>query len=64
MTGTKRLPYGISDFTDLRRQGCYYADKTQYIPTIEAAGDFLLAQGLQNKARDSHEPRAFFTIIH
>ena len=41
MSGVKRLPYGISDFTDLRRKGCYYADKTQYIPTMEAAGDFL-----------------------
>ena len=41
MTGYKRLPYGISDFTDLRKKGCYYADKTQYIPTMEAAGYFL-----------------------
>ena len=41
MNGVKRLPYGISDFTDLRRQNMYYADKTQYIPTMEAAGNFL-----------------------
>ena len=41
MSTVKRLPYGISDFTDLRRKGCYYTDKTQYIPTMEAAGDFL-----------------------
>ena len=41
MSTAKRLPYGISDFTDLRRKGCYYTDKTQYIPTMEAAGDFL-----------------------
>ena len=41
MSGYKRLPYGISDFTDLRKKGCYYADKTQYIPTMEAAGYFL-----------------------
>ena len=41
MSGVKRLPYGISDFTDLRRQNMYYADKTQYIPTMEAAGNFL-----------------------
>ena len=41
MSTIKRLPYGISDFTDLRRKGCYYTDKTQYIPTMEAAGDFL-----------------------
>ena len=41
MSTIKRLPYGISDFTDLRRQNMYYADKTQYIPTMEAAGNFL-----------------------
>ena len=41
MSTVKRLPYGISDFTDLRRKGCYYTDKTQYITTMEAAGDFL-----------------------
>ena len=41
MSNIKRLPYGIGDFTDLRRKGCYYSDKTQYIPTMEAAGDFL-----------------------
>ena len=37
MSNIKRLPYGIGDFTDLRRKGCYYSDKTQYIPTMEAA---------------------------
>ena len=41
MSTVKELPYGISDFTDLREAGCYYADKTQYIPTMEAAGHFL-----------------------
>ena len=41
MNGTKRIPYGISDFTDLRNKGCYYSDKTHYIPQMEAAGDFL-----------------------
>ena len=41
MSDIKRLPYGIGDFTDLRNKGRYYSDKTQYIPTMEAAGDFL-----------------------
>ena len=41
MSDIKRLPYGIGDFTDLRRKSCYYTDKTQYITTMEAAGDFL-----------------------
>ena len=41
MSTIKRLPYGISDFTDLRRQNLYYTDKTQYISTMEKAGNFL-----------------------
>ena len=41
MNKVKGLPYGISDFTDLRRAGCYYTDKTQYIPTLERTGHFL-----------------------
>ena len=41
MSNIKRLPYGIGDFTDLRTQNLYYADKTQYIPTMETAGNFL-----------------------
>ena len=39
--GAKRLPYGISNFFDLRRNNQYYADKTMYIPTLEDAGNFL-----------------------
>ena len=35
------LPYGIGDFVDLRNKDRYYADKTMYIPAMEAAGDFL-----------------------
>ena len=41
MSTVKELPYGISDFTDLREAGCYYTDKTQYIPKMERAGRFL-----------------------
>ena len=41
MSNIKRLPYGIGDFTDLRMQNLYYADKTQYISTMETAGNFL-----------------------
>ena len=41
MSTVKRLPYGISDFTDLRRQNMYYTDKTQYISTLERTGNFL-----------------------
>ena len=41
MNKVKGLPYGISDFTDLRNKGRYYTDKTRYIPTLERTGDFL-----------------------
>lgn len=37
----KRLPYGISSFTQLRNQNCYWADKSMFIPQIEEAGNFL-----------------------
>lgn len=29
------LPYAISDFGDLRREGFFYADKTRFIPLLE-----------------------------
>lgn len=32
-----RLPYGISNFADLRRGGYAFADKTAYIPALESA---------------------------
>ena len=41
MEEIKMLPYGISDFEDLRTKNRYYADKTKYIPLLERAGDFL-----------------------
>ena len=37
----KLIPYGISSYKRLRQQNAYYVDKTQYIPKIESAGDFL-----------------------
>lgn len=37
----KKLPYGISSFTQLRNQNCYWADKSMFIPQIEDAGNFL-----------------------
>jgi hypothetical protein len=35
MTPDKLLPYGISDFKQLRREGKYYVDKTTYLPMME-----------------------------
>ncbi len=40
-----RLPYGIGDFAKLRRERCYYADKTPFIEELENMPDsyiFLL----------------------
>ena len=37
----KRLPYGIADFTWIQSQNRYFTDKTEYIPKMEEAGDFL-----------------------
>lgn len=37
----KRVPYGISDFPNLIREGYYYVDKTRYIELIERQPNFL-----------------------
>ena len=41
MESYKLIPYGISDFAQVRREDKYYADKTMYLPKMEAAGNFL-----------------------
>ena len=41
MNGYKLIPYGISDFAQLRRENKYYTDKTMYLPRMEMAGNFL-----------------------
>jgi hypothetical protein len=41
MTNVKRIPYGISDFKQLRREDKYYVDKTMYLPVMEEADNFL-----------------------
>ena len=33
--GTKRIPYGVSDFVAVREQNLYYVDKTMYLPKLE-----------------------------
>ena len=37
----KRLPYGVADYTWIKSQNRYCADKTMFIPKMEEAGDFL-----------------------
>lgn len=37
ISNSTKLPYGISDFAKLRRDGCAYVDKTRFIETLEQA---------------------------
>ena len=37
----KRIPYGMMNFAVIRRDDCYYVDKTQFIPMIEEADKFF-----------------------
>src|ERR1700675_2995653 len=32
-----KIPYGISDFGQIRSQGFFYADKTPFLPVLESA---------------------------
>lgn len=38
----KRIPYGMMNFAVIRRDDCYYVDKTRFIPIIEDADKFFL----------------------
>ena len=37
----KRIPYGMMNFAVIRRDDCYYVDKTRIIPMIEEADKFF-----------------------
>ena len=37
----KRIPYGISDFKQVRQENKYLVDKTMYFERMERAGNFL-----------------------
>lgn len=37
----KRIPYGMMNFAVIRRDDCYYVDKTRFIPMIENADKFF-----------------------
>ena len=41
MAPLKRLPYGVSDFKQLRNEGKYLVDKTKYIQKMEYTDNFL-----------------------
>ena len=40
-TYRKRIPYGMMNFVAVRRDDCYYVDKTRFIPMIEQANKFF-----------------------
>ena len=37
----KRIPYGMMNFVTVRRDDCYYVDKTDFIETIEVSNRFF-----------------------
>ena len=37
----KRIPYGVMNYAVIRRDDCYYVDKTRFIPMIEEADKFF-----------------------
>ena len=37
----KRIPYGMMNFEDVRKDDCYYVDKTPFIEEMEAANKFF-----------------------
>ena len=41
MENYKLLPYGISDYAQVKREGKYLVDKTKYLERMERAGNFL-----------------------
>ena len=41
MAHIRLLPYGISDFKQLRRENLFYVDKTMYLPVMEDTDHFL-----------------------
>ena len=41
MNKLKQIPYGISDFKDIKENNYYYIDKTRYIETIENSPKYL-----------------------
>ena len=47
----KRIPYGMMNFEDVRKDDCYYVDKTPFIEEIEAAISFSFIFALTASAR-------------
>lgn len=37
----KRIPYGMMNFVSVRRDDCYYVDKTEFVELIEESNKFF-----------------------
>ena len=42
MGAIKGMPYGMSNFTNIKEQNCYYVDKTMYLPLLEEQAHYLI----------------------
>ena len=42
MEAIKGIPYGMSNFTDVMEQNCYYVDKTMYLPLLEDQAHYFI----------------------
>ena len=40
-TYRKRIPYGMMNFVDIRKDDCYFVDKTRFIPAMEQANKYF-----------------------
>ena len=45
----KRIPYGMMNFAVIRRDDCYYVDKTRFIPIIEDADKFFSSSSVPSR---------------
>lgn len=41
MEKVKRIPYGVSNFLQVRKENLYYSDKTKFLNALETTGNFL-----------------------
>ena len=50
--GNLKIPYGVSDFKTLRKEGLYFVDKSGYIRALELCGRFLFFVRLEQIAEE------------
>lgn len=49
----KGIPYGISNFKQLRRENLYFVDKSHYIQKLEESGHILELKYLKKEATEA-----------